>query len=284
VPDHATGEDSAGKVRRAIVARGFPYFVVYVDLVRHPKVNELGRIVGSVPAARGYLVALWSFTAEYFGDGRIPNRPGVIEDLERLASWVGDPGTLVSALVTCRFLKRGRHALEVHGWHEYQAPHVAKRERDRARKRRKRAEGQPHVSADSPRSVRGTRHAEPDREPDKERELEPASHSDRRSHCAGTPAAGWQEGSNQGEDPVLAKFRADLAPKVGVVSIGVGKDSEAVLSAFHRQIKARGRAEVLDLCVEAAGLIEANGHGRPANLAAFVGWLNTVPLPVQLSP
>jgi hypothetical protein len=91
VPDHATGEDSAGKVRRAIVARGFPYFVVYVDLVRHPKVNELGRIVGSVPAARGYLVALWSFTAEFFGDGRIPNRPGVIEDLERLASWVGDP-------------------------------------------------------------------------------------------------------------------------------------------------------------------------------------------------
>ena len=93
-------------------------------------------------------------------------------------------------------------------------------------------------------------------------------------------AAGWLGvGTEDGGDPGLHRFRDELASLLAMPAIGVGRDRAAVLAAFQRQITIRGKAEVLALCAEAAEHIEGNGHGRPANLAAFTGWLATRPLP-----
>jgi hypothetical protein len=126
--------------RRAIVSRDLPFVAVYVDAPRHPKIDDLAALVGTAPAALGYVVALWTFAAEFYGDGRIPNRPGVVATFERMARWTGEPGALVAALVEAHLLDSSRHILTVHDWSDYQSAHVERRAREAAVKRRRRAE------------------------------------------------------------------------------------------------------------------------------------------------
>jgi hypothetical protein len=263
-----------------------------VDLVRHPKITELGALVGSGPSALGYVVAIWAFAAEFYGDGRIPDRPGVVASFERMAGWSGEAGCLVTALVTAGFLDRAPNALTVHDWSEYQSPHVARRERERAKKRRNRAHRKGQCPGDSPRDspgdgagdMDGTR--PPDPEPEREVDPEPASHSDPRSSLTEHPVAGWPgEQGGQEADPGLIRFRSELASMLGMPALGVGKDRFGTLAAFERYIGAWGREHALaELARLARERIQAGkSNGTPANLSWWVGWLNTVATPAKAS-
>jgi hypothetical protein len=287
-PEHQAEEGGQAK-RRAIVSRGLPFVAVYVDAPRHPKIDDLAALVGTAPAALGYLVALWTFAAEFYGDGRIPSRPGVVATFERMARWTGAPGALVAALVEARLLDSSRHLLTVHDWSDYQSAHVERRAREAAVKRRRRAEKRRNWAqqqevrpGDVPSNV--PRQAKPSQTNPNQAETKPASHSDPRSSTAPTDAAGWPEESSQegkDQDPGLSRFRAELASRLSMPSIGVGKDREHVLAVVGRFIRDWGKDNALAECARIAA---ESKNGTPANLAWWVGWINTVPRPPEAKP
>ena len=112
----------------------------------HPKTRKLARTLGvSLPEAIGLLHCLWWWCLDYARDGDLTNvERDVIADA---CEWTGDPDALIDALVGS-FAKRGGSGfidngdgLKIHDWYEYAGELLARREKDRIRKRESRLSG-----------------------------------------------------------------------------------------------------------------------------------------------
>ena len=90
-----------------------------------------------------------------------------------------------------------------------------------------------------------------------------------------------EESIEEGQDPGLHRFRADLAARLSMPSIGVGKDWAHVLAVFDRYIRDWGRDNALSECASVAA---ESKNGPPANLSWWVGWIDKVKRPPGAQP
>ncbi len=127
----------------------YPWIKVATDLPDHPKAAALARRLGD-PRAWSYVVALWLYAARYYPSGALPDDPDVRAALEAAARWNGEPGALAEALIEARVLERRRRRLVVHGWDEWQRPHMDKAAEARARLRKFRARKRREKRANAP--------------------------------------------------------------------------------------------------------------------------------------
>lgn len=105
------------------------------ELARHPKTKRLARnLECSVPAALGHLHLLWWWATDYAPDGDLS--AFTAEDIADALLWEGDPQTLIEGLQEARFLDDG---LQIHDWDDYAGRLIDKREANRERMRRARA-------------------------------------------------------------------------------------------------------------------------------------------------
>ena len=81
-----------------------------------PKVRRLAKFLGiSIPHAVGLLECLWHFTARQAPCGDVGRWPD--EEIEEAIGWDGKPGTLIPALVCCRWLDEDQeYRLLIHDW------------------------------------------------------------------------------------------------------------------------------------------------------------------------
>jgi len=105
------------------------------ELWRHPKLKKLSRMLNiSKQEAVGYLHVLWWWALDYAQDGNlIP--PNTAEDIAEAVEWTGKPETFISALIESGFLDQNEYGISIHDWLDYIGKLIARRERDRARKR-----------------------------------------------------------------------------------------------------------------------------------------------------
>lgn len=141
---------------------GLPWIAVQKSVVEHPKIVELGEILGE-PLALAYVVSMWCRVSEYAPSGTVSGaRPRTV--LERFAGWRGEPGKLADAMIAVRLVDERDGSLVVHDWDELQGPHIERAEHDVDRKRKYRSDlkkqqrqqivrGQ---SADGPQKISGT--------------------------------------------------------------------------------------------------------------------------------
>ena len=101
-------------------------------LTRHPKFKLLTRRLGTAYAARGVLELIWDSAYEN-GDDVI----GSADLVEAVAEWDGESGSLVRALVECRWIDEDGGTYRVHDlWHH--APDYVQKRRKRESVRRER--------------------------------------------------------------------------------------------------------------------------------------------------
>lgn len=114
-------------------------------LVNHNKVLDVaGDLEIGVPQATGMMILLWLWALDNAPDGSLEKvRP---RSLAIAAQWDGDPDAFVEALKNAHLLDVAEDgSLYLHDWHEYGGKLTAKREAEKERSRRRRAEtnGQP---------------------------------------------------------------------------------------------------------------------------------------------
>lgn len=145
---------------------GLPWFELDVDMPDDPKCVNLGARLKN-PLAFGYVVRLYAYCYRHATDSF--SGPGAVCTIETAAGWRGRNGTLHAALVAEGFIDpAGEESFTVHGVGKRLGPHLAKRERDAARARERRADAEAavaQVSPRRPRDVRGDRDRDRDRSP-----------------------------------------------------------------------------------------------------------------------
>ena len=114
-------------------------------LVNHNKVLDVADDLQiGVPQATGMMILLWLWALDNAPDGSLDKvRP---RSLATAAQWDGDPDAFVEALKNAHLLDVTEDgSLYLHDWHEYGGKLTAKREAEKERSRRRRAEtnGQP---------------------------------------------------------------------------------------------------------------------------------------------
>jgi hypothetical protein len=85
----------------------------------HPKFARLKRTL-KVPkwGALGLLESLWHFTGKFTPHGDLGKYPDA--EIEAWLEWEGEPGALISALITCGWIDEDKdHRLLVHDWHQH---------------------------------------------------------------------------------------------------------------------------------------------------------------------
>jgi hypothetical protein len=85
----------------------------------HPKFARLKRTLGITKwGALGLLEGLWHFTGKFTPHGDLGKYADA--EIEAWLEWDGDPGALVSALITCGWVDENvDHRLIVHDWHQH---------------------------------------------------------------------------------------------------------------------------------------------------------------------
>jgi hypothetical protein len=93
----------------------------------HPKTAALMKKLGICRAqAVGHLEMLWHFASVYAPAGDIGRWPDPA--IESACGWEGEPGAMVEALISCRWLDEVEgHRLVVHDWHEHSDRYVRRK-------------------------------------------------------------------------------------------------------------------------------------------------------------
>lgn len=108
------------------------------ELARHPKTRKLSRKLGiSVPAAIGHLHMLWWWALDYAQDGNISDFEP--DDIADAIDWQSDADDLLTALIDSGFVEKQDNLILIHDWFDYAGRLVDKREQNRERKRKSRA-------------------------------------------------------------------------------------------------------------------------------------------------
>ncbi|MCM3783697.1 DnaD domain protein [Neobacillus mesonae] len=116
------------------------------ELARHPKAKRFARLLGvTLPAAIGHLHFFWWWAMDYAQDGDISKYEK--EDIADASHWEGDPETLYSALLGSKFIDEDGF---IHDWFDYAGRLVEKREQNKERKRRSRANKKDGQSSHAP--------------------------------------------------------------------------------------------------------------------------------------
>jgi hypothetical protein len=110
-----------------------PWIKVHSNLRRHPKAMALSDAVEQ-DHAWCYLVALWAWASEFCPTGVISVR-GIPRLVEREAGWTGQQGALFDAMVQTGWLIVCDDGVVIHGWEEYQLPHIEHAKREAARQK-----------------------------------------------------------------------------------------------------------------------------------------------------
>jgi len=114
---------------------GLSWIELHVGLPRHRKSIRLGHLLGD-ERAWAYMAQIWLWCAEECPGGKVEgDDAGMV--LEHAAGWRGEPGKLAGAALTAGFLDEVGGGIEVHGWGERAAAHLAKRDRDAERQRKR---------------------------------------------------------------------------------------------------------------------------------------------------
>jgi hypothetical protein len=117
---------------------GLPWIPLHTNLPTHPKSIALGLALKD-KRAWTYMVQAWVWAADHAQDGRLSARNGA-SLIEYAAGWEGEQGAFVAAAIEAGFIDRTEDGSYVfHDWDEMNAGHVAKKERDAARQRERRA-------------------------------------------------------------------------------------------------------------------------------------------------
>ncbi len=88
-----------------------------VDFADHDKTDDLVGIAGE--AAVRCLLRLWSWAAEHRPKGILDGK--TVEELERKAKWLGEPGAFIDACIRVKFIDMlDDGALMLHDWQEHQ--------------------------------------------------------------------------------------------------------------------------------------------------------------------
>lgn len=131
-----------------------PWFELHVDLPRHHKAVKLGLLLKEKTAWLR-MVRVWMWLAENYPDGRVED-PLADDMVEVAADWRKAKGAFASALVDSRFAERMEGGgLFFRPWAERAAAHVAKKERDAERQKKRyerisgRFKGKPKSGPDS---------------------------------------------------------------------------------------------------------------------------------------
>ena len=155
---------------------GLPWFELDVDFHEDPKIRALASRLRE-PLADAYVARVYAYCYRHARDRFDPEV--ACETLEEAARWKGRRGTLFDALFAVSVLEREAGKVVVHGVAERLAPHLAKRQVDAERQRRRRHKvaesiGRPTVvTRDVTRDVPGdvTRESRRDKDRDKDRDL-----------------------------------------------------------------------------------------------------------------
>lgn len=116
------------------------------ELARHPKAKRFARLLGvSLPAAIGHLHFFWWWAMDYAQDGDISKYDK--EDIADAVHWEGDAESLYSALLGSKFIDDDG---KIHDWFDYAGRLVEKREQNKERKRRSRANKKTEESSHAP--------------------------------------------------------------------------------------------------------------------------------------
>ena len=108
---------------------------IHTELPRHIKVKRFARQLKINQAqAIGHLVMLWLWTLENASDGNL--EPFTYDEICDGAGWKRiDKGSFISALIEAGFLDPDNR---IHDWDDYAGNLLARREKDRLRKRNQR--------------------------------------------------------------------------------------------------------------------------------------------------
>jgi hypothetical protein len=121
---------------------------IHTELPRHIKVKRFARQLKINQAqAIGHLVMLWLWTLENASDGNL--EPFTYDEICDGAGWKRiDKGSFISALIEAGFLDPDNR---IHDWDDYAGNLLARREKDRLRKReeRRRAKEQNEAIAEA---------------------------------------------------------------------------------------------------------------------------------------
>lgn len=265
-----------------------PWIKVHSNLRRHPKTLALSDAVEQ-DHAWCYLVALWSWAAEFCPSGVLSGR-AVPRAVEREAGWNGQPGVLFDALVETGWLTADSDAVKIHGWEEHQLPHIEHAKREAARQKAIRERRKVPLLLESEdgtedRTRTDTRTvARPDRDREEERDKELSTKN--LALFENRKGAGEGQGKSfypSGNKPRRGRTPKDKSPEAEAERLaektdadrwmdearkltGLTEDelrwSQASFLAFRRQRKARGVEQLLraleglqnDLFSKTAGL------------------------------
>jgi hypothetical protein len=114
---------------------GLPWFELDVDFHEDPKVRALASRLRE-PLADAYVARVSAYCYRHARDRFDPEVAA--ETLEEAARWKGRRGVLFDALFAVDVLEREAGKVVVHGVRDRLAPHLAKRESDAERQRRRR--------------------------------------------------------------------------------------------------------------------------------------------------
>lgn len=113
---------------------GLPWIKVYGNLPDHPKSDALAAALKR-PRAWTHVVELWLWVSRVQPDGDLSALPDAA--VAKRAGWNGDAGAFVAALLSVGFLDPDRR---LHGWEDEQGAHARRREADRKRQAKHRAD------------------------------------------------------------------------------------------------------------------------------------------------
>jgi hypothetical protein len=103
------------------------------ELPRHPKTKRLARVLGiSIPETIGYLHILWYWAMDFARDGDLSGFD--VSEIADAAMWERDAQTFVNAAMEAGFFDPDMH---LHDWYDYAGKLIARREKDRDRKAKK---------------------------------------------------------------------------------------------------------------------------------------------------
>lgn len=125
----------SGAFEGEALASTLPWIEVDTDLPRHKKSILLGHILTD-DRAWTYMVQLWLWMAEHSPTGVVSGAYAA-QIIERAAGWKGVPTHFVRAAIMAGFLEEDKDSFRVHNLENRLAAHVAKRQRDAERQRRR---------------------------------------------------------------------------------------------------------------------------------------------------
>lgn len=108
------------------------------ELARHPKTKRFARVLDiSLPAAVGHLHFFWWWAMDYAQDGDLSRYDK--HDIADACGWEDDAGKIFNALSESGFVDMDEQGMSIHDWFDYAGRLIEKKEQNKERKRRSRA-------------------------------------------------------------------------------------------------------------------------------------------------